>query len=515
MLRHADEKYKQKLKSKLAAHSNLSNENGTHQLSLHARSGRNKFWSEAIFPLCLCILCPFFIRSIVFISDHCHGSMMEFFSRLLFDPTLSLKFVLKQFFYFQWHWPSALIMLGFLAYSIVMTMLLPGVDYAGPITDTGHVPIYRNNGFIYYLVSLVTFAFVSVLLKFFDLSPTYVYDHWEQFLSTVNTFAFILCFLVMLKGKYTPSTADHRSSSNWIIDFYRGVELYPRVFGIDIKLITNCRYGMLSWALLSVIFCMKTFELHGYTDSALVTCVLTLVYLTKFFWWESGRSSQNHCSFSAQRFFTVRLHENDGHHRGSSWFLSLLGLPCVGVWPLHVALLRACCASPTAWPCTNIGYSSLGFAFHLCELRLWSTENRCSLSARPMSSLEQTSAHHSCQISPVERQRVGKYSSSLWLLVVVPALPLHSRIDLSFSLDMSLWFPAHLTVHLFPVPLRFAHASCSSGWSEVSTEIWHSLERVLSNRALESVARYLLNFSLSKHCSCISFFLTTKQKQIQ
>jgi hypothetical protein len=33
---------------------------------------------------------------------------------------------------------------------------------------------------------------------------------------------------------------------------------------------------------------MKTFELHGYTDSALVTCLLTLVYLTKFFWWESG-----------------------------------------------------------------------------------------------------------------------------------------------------------------------------------------------------------------------------------
>jgi 7-dehydrocholesterol reductase len=215
--------------------------------------------------------------------------MMEFFSGLLFDPTLSLKFVLKQFFYFQWHWPSALIMLGFLIYSIVMTVLLPGDDYAGPITDTGHVPIYRNNGFIYYLVSLVIFAVVSVLLKLLGLSPTYVYDHWEQFLSTVNTFAFILCFLVMLKGKYMPSTDDHRSSSNWIIDFYRGVELYPRVFGIDVKLITNCRYGMLSWALLSVIFCMKTFELHGYTDSALVTCVLTLVYLTKFFWWESGK----------------------------------------------------------------------------------------------------------------------------------------------------------------------------------------------------------------------------------
>jgi len=92
----------------------------------------------------------------------------------------------------------------------------------------------------------------------------------------------------MIKGKYMPSTSDHRSSSNWLTDFYRGVELYPRIFDIDVKLITNCRYGMLGWALLSIIFCMKTFELYGFTDSAFISCVLTVVYLTKFFWWESG-----------------------------------------------------------------------------------------------------------------------------------------------------------------------------------------------------------------------------------
>jgi 7-dehydrocholesterol reductase len=237
----------------------------------------------------LCVACPFFVRSIVFISDHCHGSIMEFFSCLLFDQTISLKHVLEHFFYFQWHWPSAFIIVGVLIYAIVMTMLLPGEDYSGPVTDTGHVPIYRNNGFSYYLVSLVIFALLTIVMKLNNLSPTYIYDHWEEFLSTVNTFAFLLCFCVMLKGKYMPSTNDHRSSSNWLTDFYRGVELYPRIFNIDIKLITNCRYGMLSWALLCVIFCMKTFELHGYTDSALVSCLLTLVYLTKFFWWESGK----------------------------------------------------------------------------------------------------------------------------------------------------------------------------------------------------------------------------------
>ena len=300
----SDEKHHQK-------HRDSRSSDSTHQLSIHARKGHNKFISESFLPLILCFACPFFVRSIVFICAHCHGSITEFFSRILFDPTMTLKHVLEEFFYFQWHWPSALIILGVLTYAIIMTILLPGEEYHGPVTDAGHVPIYRNNGFIYYLVSLVIFAVLSLLLKLNNLSPTYIYDHWEKFLSTVNTFAFLLCFLVMLKGKYMPSTADHRSSSNWLTDFYRGVELYPRIFNIDVKLITNCRYGMLSWALLSVIFCMKTFELHGYVDSALVTCLLTLVYLTKFFWWESGKSS---IEIFSEIFGLFRLYENNRYY---------------------------------------------------------------------------------------------------------------------------------------------------------------------------------------------------------
>ncbi|CAF1169588.1 unnamed protein product [Adineta ricciae] len=276
--------YKYKKASDLPSNHN----DAIHQLSIHSRQGHNKFWSESVLPFMLTITCPFFVRSIVFISGHCHGSIGEFFTRILFDQSMTLKQILEQFFYFEWHWPSAIIIISFLIYAIVMTMILPGKEYTGPITDTGHVPIYRDNGFTYYFVSLGLFALLTLVLKMNHLSPTYIYDHWEEFLSTVSTFAFILCFFVMLKGKYMPSTNDHRSSSNWITDFYRGVELYPRIFDVDIKLITNCRYGMLSWALLSAIFCMKTFELHGYTDSALVTCLLTIIYLTKFFWWESG-----------------------------------------------------------------------------------------------------------------------------------------------------------------------------------------------------------------------------------
>jgi uncharacterized integral membrane protein len=163
----------------------------THQLSIHARHGHNKFLFESIVPLMLCLACPFFVRSIVFICNHCHGSISEFFQRLLIDQTMTLKDVLEHFFYFTWHWPSAIIILSFLAYAIIMTILLPGDEYKGPITDTGHIPIYRDNGFCYYIVSLIIFAILTILLKVNNLSPTYIYDKWEEFLST---FIMFLCY---------------------------------------------------------------------------------------------------------------------------------------------------------------------------------------------------------------------------------------------------------------------------------------------------------------------------------
>ncbi|GER53675.1 sterol delta-7 reductase, partial [Striga asiatica] len=71
---------------------------------------------------------------------------------------------------------------------------------------------------------------------------------------------------------------------------YKGMELYPRIGkNFDIKVFTNCRFGMMSWAVLAVTYCIKQYETYGkVSDSMLVNTILILVYVTKFFWWESG-----------------------------------------------------------------------------------------------------------------------------------------------------------------------------------------------------------------------------------
>lgn len=45
----------------------------------------------------------------------------------------------------------------------------------------------------------------------------------------------------------------------------QGMELYPRIGkNFDIKVFTNCRFGMMSWAVLAVTYCIKQVEALSY-----------------------------------------------------------------------------------------------------------------------------------------------------------------------------------------------------------------------------------------------------------
>ena len=86
-----------------------------------------------------------------------------------------------------------------------------------------------------------------------------------------------------MKGLYFPSTTDCGTTGNFIVDFYWGTELYPRIFGWDVKVFTNCRFGLMLWALLpiSVAYAQKE-EFNGISNEIIVNCLLQLVYLSKF-----------------------------------------------------------------------------------------------------------------------------------------------------------------------------------------------------------------------------------------
>ena len=190
------------------------------------------------------------------------------------------------------NWPSAPVVWILVVYSffaLALMRLVPGRTVYGPLTPKGNRPQYTDNGFACFLITMAVFMVLTLVTKtFFSVSPTIVYDRFDEVLVLLNFFSLLFCLALYVKGLLAPSTSDSGSSGNFIFDYYWGTELYPRVLGFDVKVFTNCRFGMTVWPLLVCVFALKSYEVHGVVDSMLVSAVLQMIYFTKFFWWEAG-----------------------------------------------------------------------------------------------------------------------------------------------------------------------------------------------------------------------------------
>ncbi|WVZ22386.1 hypothetical protein V8G54_000930 [Vigna mungo] len=230
----------------------------------------------------LLTLCPPFVILLWYTMTAADGSVSETWNYLKQNGV--------QGFLDIWPRPTATaykIILVYGVFEAALQLLLPAKTVYGPISPTGHQPVYKANGVAAYLVTLITYM---ALWWFGIFNPTVVYDHLGEIYSALIFGSFVFCILLYIKGHLAPSSTDSGSSGNIIIDFYWGMELYPRIGKyFDIKVFTNCRFGMMSWAVLALTYCIKQYEENGkVSDSMLVNTALMLVYVTKFFWWEAG-----------------------------------------------------------------------------------------------------------------------------------------------------------------------------------------------------------------------------------
>ena len=238
-------------------------------------------------PLFLLLAPPPFSIILWHIITQLNGSFVSFWYQIQGRDTLSTLWALTPS---PWEPRVWKMMLSFMAIQLLMMRLVPGKRFKGPVTPTGHVPEYKANGLQCFALSIILFLAGAYKLEWYN--GGIVYDILGPLLSTLNVFSFILCFGLYLKGMYAPSTADCGSSGNMLFDYYWGTELYPRVLGFDIKQFTNCRCGMMFWGISIISYACKQFELYGeLSDSMLVSVILQLVYVAKFFWWETVLSA--------------------------------------------------------------------------------------------------------------------------------------------------------------------------------------------------------------------------------
>ena len=135
---------------------------------------------------------------------------------------------------------------------LLFMWLVPGRIHLGPKAPSGHVPKYKANGVQCFLLTIVLWAVGA----FFKLFPAgWQYQHASGMFAFLNMSALLLCLVLYLKGRFAPSTGDAGHSGNIIFDIFWGTELYPRFghalwdIGWDVKLFTNCRFGMMYWGL--------------------------------------------------------------------------------------------------------------------------------------------------------------------------------------------------------------------------------------------------------------------------
>lgn len=173
--------------------------------------------------------------------------------------------------------------------ALVLDQFLPGDTKYGPETKTGHVPAYCDNAVAHCIVFTIVFVGASNLLwdGYYDFGI--MFDEFAPILSCLNIIGLSLSAFLYVKGLNFPSTADCGSSGSMLIDFVWGTELYPRVFGVDIKRFVNCRFSMTFWMVAGLSFSYRSFTLHGEIDYGLLLgAVSQFLYLFKFFTWEIG-----------------------------------------------------------------------------------------------------------------------------------------------------------------------------------------------------------------------------------
>jgi 7-dehydrocholesterol reductase len=194
--------------------------------------------------------------------------------------------------YFYKIWPTpfdphTMKMIGsFMAFNLVLQRWCPGKTFHATETKSGWKPVYVANGVQSYLANIVALFTVHHYYPEYTLS---VYDNMGHILSSMNLFALVFVFILMVKGLTFPSTPDAGTTGGVIMDYFWGTELYPNILGWDVKQFTNCRFGMMYWQVGIILYALKQIDNDGYLSSSMFVSVLVQsVYIFKFFWWETG-----------------------------------------------------------------------------------------------------------------------------------------------------------------------------------------------------------------------------------
>ena len=175
----------------------------------------------------------------------------------------------------------------FASLELLLMKIVPGKIVEGSVTPEGYIPKYKDNGLLCFMITVI--LYLLSVYHFLLFSPMLIYYEFGNILGALNVLSFSFCTLLYIKGIWFSTAVKSDHSGSPLFDFYWGTELHPRILCWDVKQFTNCRFGMMSWAILNLCFVHAQWHQFGdISDSMLISVSLQFIYITKFYLWESG-----------------------------------------------------------------------------------------------------------------------------------------------------------------------------------------------------------------------------------
>lgn len=186
-------------------------------------------------------------------------------------------------------WPnmvSLYVLIAFLLWGYLSLRLFPQ-NFTGPKNVDGTEPKYQGNGFLFWLASMIMVIFIC--LKWKSLPQKFA-ENFIPIIMTFNIFGLLFVGYLYLKDKddYWDKKDDDEKGYSTFFKFYRGLKFHPRIGGVDVKQLTNCRFGMIAWQVIILIFAFYSYYTSGLNIAIWITVILQTIYIAKFFFWETG-----------------------------------------------------------------------------------------------------------------------------------------------------------------------------------------------------------------------------------
>ncbi|CAH0384855.1 unnamed protein product [Bemisia tabaci] len=171
---------------------------------------------------------------------------------------------------------------------VLLSLKIPSSTVTGPALPSGFEPQFKANGILFFWSTLALFGGVFLSRPDWALA---IHGLIPELFGAINITAFLLCLWLLVKGKLFPEEAPEDgadTAGSLLFDFYRGVELHPTFLGVSVKQLVICRFGVMGWMLLSLVYFVAAIQLRGFSYPFFVSALVQLVYTLKFSLYESA-----------------------------------------------------------------------------------------------------------------------------------------------------------------------------------------------------------------------------------